>query len=61
MRVYKGTAIRDYHRERKPGMNHTIHVAKGHKTRGIVSFLLVAFSFTWPFFWWLAVLAHLIV
>jgi hypothetical protein len=29
--------------------------------RGIVSFLLVAFSFTWAFCWWLAVLAHLIV
>ncbi len=42
-------------------MNHTIHVAQIHKTRGIVSFLLVASSFTWAFFWWLAVLAHLIL
>ena len=41
-------------------MNHTIHVAQGQKIRGIVSFLLVAFSFTWAF-WWLAVLAHLIL
>jgi hypothetical protein len=41
-------------------MNHTANVAQGHKARGIVSFLLVAFSFTWAF-WWLAVLAHLIL
>ncbi len=42
-------------------MNHTIHVAQGQNIRGIVSSLLVAFSFTWAFFWWLAVLTRLIV
>ena len=41
-------------------MNHTVNVAQGHKNRGIASFLLVDFSFTWAF-WWLAVLAHLIL
>jgi hypothetical protein len=29
-------------------MNRTIHVAQGHKTRGIASFFLAAFSLTWP-------------
>jgi hypothetical protein len=41
-------------------MNHTVDVAQGHKPRGIVSFLLVAFSFTWAFCW-LVVLARLIL
>ena len=42
-------------------MNRTVDVAQGHDTRAIVSLLLVASSFTWAFFWWLAVLAYLIV
>jgi hypothetical protein len=61
VRLHPSTAIRDPPTEKETPYEPIGGYCTGHKTRWIVSFLLAAFSFTWAFIWWLAVLAHPIV